>query len=599
MAFRAPSFSKSPLELFNEQMKRQAPGFVDSARPAKIRKALRGLPEDQREMVRIFAAFNDSVYNVLMERGPWKDRVDRLVKECVEGTYADSTHIAPGELVPHAYQQKAYDLFRTMPPHQPHNPEFPKGFCASWDTGCGKTDGGMMSYLARWELDHTLRCIVICPVSVMSNWDSARCSFQKRYGKRFPIEMVTIMSHVSFINKYKNPENRFEGFLIVDEAHEYRTEIPPTRLYFTYEQNEVVKGFGGPNDHRALEYMKEQGLVGRVKRSRAKIMLDICRVASYVLLLTATAFYNNKYDLMNLISMIRGITCGWKKVEWDYEIETGRAYRKAFFVVSRDDTPDYPREKHHTVQVMMKDRHLSEYLDVEAEQSRTYMNPKVFLAGMRQASVRVDDSQSDTIPWLVNHVRTCIEQNKKVLICAEFVSNMIRVAESAIREVFPRLGISMIVGTMSAEERCANIEAFNMLDGGSKVCFISSAGGTGINFNRSGATEIVVMTATWNSKKREQWVGRLLRYRALNHLPAEQRVINIWNIISIKPSNITMYAAKLSNTTCPKERAWCSNILQRWDPKIPLSADQMVKNICDAKDIEYKKTWKLVKAQSI
>ena len=115
----------------------------------------------------------------------------------------------------------------------------------------------------------------------------------------------------NFVNKYSNTyddidlkrNNPFDdSVIIVDEAHNLRTDV-----------------------HRKVK--------GKNTGTRTSAIIECAKNAWKVLLLTATPVYNSPYDMVNLVSMIKGIEPITKKQFESKILHNDTEFRKFFSCV--------------------------------------------------------------------------------------------------------------------------------------------------------------------------------------------------------------------------------------------------------------------------
>lgn len=443
------------------------------------------------------------------------------------------------------YQERIIQLyragFRTIDPTQ-------KGVCMFWPTGSGKTFGA----IAASSVHPHLTILVTCPKSVIPGWEDAYRQFKRFFPTILINDNLTVITHQQLCNMHHTDKLNDAGidlvnsFLILDEAHEFRTKVPKAGTrYYTHTQEQEMKNIQGrmkkgllPED-AFTNYITQNNLGGFKRKPRAKKMIEICRAVTHLALLTATPFVNCDYDISNLWCMLHNDREPLEVRNWVRMVRTGAAYRGVFHIVSNIESDEFPTINESTVSVTMQGDYLKQYIEVENELSRYYVyNPHVFLTGLRQAAKKIDDSMSPGVDWTVQHVMNQILDKERVLVYSQWLGNGIRAVKNRLLEIDATMKnrIFEIDGTMSSAQRIRHIDGFNHLDhelGG--VCFVSDAGSCGVDFNTARATTAVCLGSSWNSAREEQAYSRIRRMNSLNHLSVEKRVVQVYRVIAVKP----------------------------------------------------------------
>lgn len=440
------------------------------------------------------------------------------------------------------YQQAVRRIYGVgFPPGQ-------KGICMNWPTGSGKTFGAMCAASCRPDL----HLIVACPKSVVSGWSDAYREFQRLFPNIPVSERFTVMTHQKLCNDYHSGKLEIDltqCFLVLDEAHEFRTKIPKAGTrYYTYQQEQEIKRIKDHVKRKLLpenalkDYIAANRLDGYRNKARAKKMLEICRHVPLLALLTATPFVNTDHDIANLWCMVHNDREPLGVRHWERMKRTNTAYRGLFHIVTNIQSDEFPTICEQTVSTTMTGEYLRQYLAVEQKLSRYYLyDPHVFLTGLRQAAKRIDDSLSPGVDWTVQHVMNQVLDRERVLVYSQWLGNGIRAVKNRLLELDAsmRSRIFEIDGTMSTAVRVRNIDGFNALDhslGG--VVFVSDAGSCGVDFNKARATTAVCLGSSWNSAREEQAYSRIRRMGSLNHLDADKRVVKVYRVIAVKPDNV-------------------------------------------------------------
>lgn len=103
------------------------------------------------------------------------------------------------------------------------------------------------------------------------------------------------------------------------------------------------------------------------------------------------------------------------------------------------------------------------------------------------------------------------------------------------RELTKRgIGHALFTGELSAKEKDQLVKDYN--DGKNKVLLLSSSGAEGLNLK--GTRLMQILEPHFNKSKIDQVIGRGIRYKSHEHLPKEDRVVDVEHYLSINPSGI-------------------------------------------------------------
>jgi SNF2 family DNA or RNA helicase len=86
-----------------------------------------------------------------------------------------------------------------------------------------------------------------------------------------------------------------------------------------------------------------------------------------------------------------------------------------------------------------------------------------------------------------------------------------------------KIPFGVFTGNIKKKERDQMVNDFN--DGKIKALLVSSAGGEGLDLK--GTRQIQILDPHWNNEKIEQVIGRGIRFKSHDHLPEEERKVNV------------------------------------------------------------------------
>lgn len=447
--------------------------------------------------------------------------------------------IERGVKTPFQYQKRVVDHFHKH-----------RGLIAVHSVGSGKTLTALIAsqcYLDEFPTRHVL---VISPTSLIANFKKEMAQFgDLRHKDRYEF-----FSFQGFFYQYKNnPRSCKNHFLIVDEAHNLRTE------------------------HHETSSGKETGKIN-------KVVSQCAQMADRILLLTATPLINRNTDVAPLLNMIRDYPTDTNKItikEFKKEMGDDAYLRKIglcrfSFYERQRASDDYPRVDEEDVYLTMPQRFLESYRKVEEELMedevlRAFGSSKLkpFYNGVRRAvnilSELPDEEliKSPKIKWILSQLR---QDKKKTLIFSHFL-------ESGLKSIQRRLpeGVrsAYITGSQSKKTRSKHVDQYNNdeLD----VLFISKAGGEGIDLK--GTRRIILLESGWNENTEAQVIGRGVRFRSHANLPHAEQKVSIYRLYHVKPEERNHIDQLLSPDT----------VVDYNDHSTWLSADLMLKRISKSK----------------
>ena len=341
------------------------------------------------------------------------------------------------------------------------------------------------------------KVIVVTPTSLQSNFKSQMKMYGLNNKDFIPYHFYTLQKLVNDIENKKvvSCEN---SLVIIDEAHNLRT-------------------IDGGRIEPILKYIKK---------------------AKKVLLLTATPLINYQYDIINLISLIKGdnpIT-----IDYFNKIANDKSKKKEFeeyisdvfsFYIKDKPDPNFPRKKILEVFLPMDEKYLKLYNEIETGEVNRIpdfkdKNIQVFYNGLRRAS-NILERKSPKVDWIINKMES--EPNAKYVIFSHFINMGIKPVMKYLDS--KKIAYSSVTGNLSIEQRQDAVEQYN--SGKSNILFVSKAGSEGLDLKNT--TYIIIMESAWNLGSIEQVIGRGARYKSHTSLPEHKRTVTVYKLILVKP----------------------------------------------------------------
>jgi SNF2 family DNA or RNA helicase len=391
-----------------------------------------------------------------------------------------------------------------------------RGLLAIHPTGSGKTLTAVAA--ANCVLDNypNSKVIFISPKSLLENFKKELVKFGLDLNSskiKNRVQFYTFQAYAAQFKYLKKANHCDNSFLIIDEAQNLRATI-------------------------------KQGKSGAIASTIIK-----CAIRAFkVLLLSATPMKNRVSDIINLITMIDGISeniAPNPSLFNKYIMMHEDAFKKYFackismITVPKDD--NYPeRIEHPIVKLTMSDSYYKNYFAVQEAQEKKFIkdlygdpsNFKMFYNALRRASISLEGEYSPKVLWTSNKIKESLNNNEKLIV----FSNWIDAGINPLRKQLDRAKIkyAVIMGSINEKSRKEYVNAYNR--GDVKVLLISAAGSEGIDLK--GTSHVILMEPNWNKATDDQIIGRADRYKSHVHLPKDKQVVNIWRLFTVKPDKL-------------------------------------------------------------
>lgn len=389
-----------------------------------------------------------------------------------------------------------------------------RGAVALWGTGSGKTLLAVTASQCFLDDHPDGKILIVTPAGLLAN-------FQKEleaYGVDPADPRYELLSLQKFANKYGPREGkscRPNTFLIVDEVHNLRANTKKTF-------HGVAKNTG----------------------KRAQVALACAAKVNKVLLLTATALYDDEYDLVNLVSMVKGLKDPLSENEFAWLLQDGNSaeFNEFFgcvFHIVPTESAGFPEVTEKWARIAMPPAFYKEYFKIEEGRSKKAHKGEQgmvdFMTYVRKASNKTL-GECPKCDWVLKKALKARKHKKKMLIYSFFISSGVEL----LTELFDEHGIKyrQIVGTStkgrptSAASRAKYVKDYN--SGKVDVLFISKAGGEGLDLK--GTRFVVIFEAGWNRASDEQVIGRAVRFHSHAKLPKKDRNVTVYHLLLTKPA---------------------------------------------------------------
>lgn len=375
-----------------------------------------------------------------------------------------------------------------------------RGAIVAHPTGSGKTLTAVIVSQCFLDENEKNKVIVIAQSKVIPNFKKELKAYGSKTLKRYKFYTFQKfgIDHKAGLIKCDNT------LLIVDEAHELRTPV-------TQKTTSGVQ--------------------------RAKEVVQCGSKSSKVLLLTATPVYNNPYDIVNLVALIKGEKKPLSKKQFetimdDENSDLFNTYFQCMFSFHDEvrDPKDFPSSKSHYPNVVMTEKYQKQYNKIEANKDTLFniKNPFAFLTGVRKATNIIADNPK------VKKAMKIIDKGQQTILYSAFKSAGVELIEMLLKKKGIKFG--KITGDVSSDDVTKLINKYN--NGKIQVLLITKAGGQGLDLK--GTRNVILLESQWNDTGEAQVIGRAVRYKSHSHLPKDQQHVDIYHLILKKDQNPTI-----------------------------------------------------------
>ena len=353
---------------------------------------------------------------------------------------------------------------------------------------------------------------------------------------------------------------------IYKELKKHNIDIPESRLLVRSYEKATRDADELKKEQFQIVVLDEAHKIRNAQTKRAQKLRDIISGARKKLLLSGTASYNHPVDLANLTKYINP-EIDVPKTQTEFENKyidiksgkltpTGKKYlrnniSKYVDLYESQDNPEFmanfPKANNKIIPVQMSAEQekvynfLEEKLPPKLRQAVRKNMPlsikdntslNTFATGVRQASTShfpyVQKYNLEDSPKLMAAVDSMVQSaNNTPSFRGVAYSNYLKSGLNPYAELLHHRGITpqVLTGSLSRKEKADLVEQFNELSNTPKVMLISSSGGEGLDLK--GVRKLQILEPHFNQSKIDQVKARAVRYKSHDHLPEDQRNVDI------------------------------------------------------------------------
>jgi len=361
-----------------------------------------------------------------------------------------------------------------------------------WATGLGKTLTALTATQCYLDKYPNNKVVIISPKTLTENFPNEMI----KYGGVIDPKKYEFFSFTKFSSINKNDSYSCENnMVIIDEAHNLRNM---TQRY--------------------------ESVYNCVKNSRK------------LLLLTATPFINKLSDFVSLITLLyrnKHILADTKQkipkiIKPTDEVKTYKSLSTLLKnkVIFQDDksSVDYPQVFVHDIVNLMSENYFNKYARALKVENEFGDDPETFFNGFRRAVNAV--GADEYVNQKINSIMDIVKNGKQTLIYSNWLEAGVDVITRTLDNNFIKYGVISGEVTLT-RTRMRIVDEFNSKE--IQVLIITMAGAEGIDLR--GTRQIIILDPPWNNAMFEQIIGRGIRYRSHEHLPLEERRVDVYRLI--------------------------------------------------------------------
>ena len=351
------------------------------------------------------------------------------------------------------------------------------GLLVALGTGFGKTLSAVLASQCFLDKFPNSKIVFIGPSSLVSNFKKEII----KYGG-YNMKNYEMYSFDTFYNSYKKGKGiSLNGkFLIIDEAHNLRN--PSSK--------------------------KTQVIVKQSFKAKKRILL------------TATPFVNSSMDLVPIANIVLGEDVV-KKSEASFDIISKYLNGKLIFIKDELKT-FFPKKIEHYETVYMSDSYYDKYATRIENEKAFGENAKQFHGCYRKAvnSIGLDQYLSGKMTKVISTTR-----KGKTIVYTNWLEYGVNVIEKTLKK--ENISFRAFTGKIGKTEKKEIVDSFNNDE--FDVLIITKSGAEGLDLK--GVRNVIILDPPWNKASLDQIIGRAIRYKSHEHLPPDQRKVDVYYMI--------------------------------------------------------------------
>jgi len=424
-----------------------------------------------------------------------------------------------------------------------------RGAIAFHGVGSGKTLTAVVSSYYYLKMYPNNKVIVISPSALLYNFINGMI----QYGLDIRDNRYSFYTYEKYI---RSPKIARDALLIVDEAHNFRTEMG-------------LKEIRDPNNDTVVETVVSANRRGYIVK---KFGSDY---SHKIILLTGTAFVNKIYDIENLLAMVDNrapiSSDAFNTLISDItNLPDYFSYKISYYPSIESEF--FPDRRERLEGIYMDANFLRKYNDIanskganlvgyaaehfagrklkQSKRGETY-GLEAYYNGLLNATNSIGGVDNPKIKYICDLIED--KYDEKFIVYSKLDEAGIKLLLKRLYEM--GIGVGLITGSQSTSKKEASKKYFNFYNFGDKnffgdnvdpidkkfindkfrVLLITRAGAEGVD--TINCNNIVLLDSQWHDALSEQIIARAIRFKSHFGLPKNKRYVNVIRVLMLKPSD--------------------------------------------------------------
>ena len=440
---------------------------------------------------------------------------------------------------------------------QKHQEDFIKQFVFSQlrgavvfhGVGSGKTLTAVVSSYFYLTLYPNNKVIVISPSALLYNFING----MQQYGLNIQDKRYEFLTYEKYIRKPIIAKN---ALLIIDEAHNFRTEI--IQQHITDPETGDILDTTAKQNKRGFTVMKYGALE-----------------AHKIIALTGTAFVNTIYDIENLLAFVDKRYPLDKKAFFQsiaIESNLGEYFGNRISYYPTQKSEFFPEKKDFIIPIYMTDEQEAEYNELKLtgnpNKKKSSENPNAYFSAERYATNAIQLENNPKINKIIELLKE--KPHQKFIIYTVSIDAGIKLLEKKLNGL--DIGYKVISGGQTASQKEESKKYFNgyytsdyadigkgpfkisekekkmkaweyelyidksedkelgpYINDKYRVLLITKAGAEGVDTKN--CQNLILLDHQWNDATTEQIIARAVRFKSHHALPESERYVNVYTLL--------------------------------------------------------------------
>jgi hypothetical protein len=413
--------------------------------------------------------------------------------------------------------------------------------------GSGKTLTAVVSSYFYLLMYPTHKIVVISPSALLYNFINSMI----QYGLNIADNRYKFLTYEKFVRNPIDPKTKKllinkDTLVIIDEAHNFRTEIIKTEIR-NPETDQIIST--APISNKRGFTIMEAGT----------------KFAHKVLLLTGTPFVNTLYDIENLLSMIEkrdplNKASYFNMLSVPENISDYFNYKISYFKSPQSEF--FPEYKPQIIGIPMTQDEEEQYKQIKEVGKFEYNDdgemvftgkdsekPNAYYSAERYATNAIGKENNPKIKMIIELIKE--KPTQKFIIYSALQDAGVQLLKKALFNIkVEYVVISGSETTRAKEEARRNFNGFysdtipksddplnkDYLNNRYRVLLITKAGTEGVDTQN--CQNLILLDHQWNDATTEQIIARAIRFKSHHALPVSERYVNVYTLLFVFKSEM-------------------------------------------------------------